>query len=446
MSNKNPEIAGAITTPAHVVIVGLGYVGLPLAVAFSRHVGVTGLDIDETRVSELQQGLDHSGELATEELLDSGIEFTVDPSVVADAEFIIVAVPTPVLASFEPDLSYLEAASRMVGQQLGGRTDGLRAPIIVFESTTFPGCTEDVCGPIIEKQSGLVSGEGFLLGYSPERIKFGDREHTLETVVKVTSGQTPEAASVIDRTYSLIATAGTHLAPNIMTAEAAKVIENVQRDLNIGLMNEISYIFDRLGVSTADVLEAATTKWNFLPFRPGLVGGHCIPIDPYYLAYAAKAVGIHPRLILSARETNEQMASFIAGKTVEILAGCQIDPKTASVLVLGLAFKENISDSRNSKALELVMELRTQVGNISVFDPLIPATQFTGIEDTFSGDPFVADARFDAIVVATPHDYFTSDGRDIKSLFKGEGGVLIDVTGRLGAEYMVSDGITYWQP
>jgi len=359
---------------AHTIaIVGLGYVGLPLAVAFGRLRRTIGLDLNEEKLAHYRSGRDPSGEVEPWQLAQASmLEFTSDASILSEAQVIVVVVPTPIDQARRPDLSPLEGACRAVGTHLQP------GAIVIFESTVYPGCTEEVCVPLLEKASGLPwSGRnansakgGFYVGYSPERINPGDKEHRLETITKVVSGDTSETLDTVAILYSSVVKAGVHRAASIKVAEAAKVIENTQRDLNIALMNELALIFNRLDIDTLDVLEAAGTKWNFLPFRPGLVGGHCIGVDPYYLTYKAEAVGHHPQVILAGRKTNDTMGKFVAEQTVKRLVEHGHRVSGAKVAVLGLTFKENCPDLRNSKVVDIIDELREYCCEVLVHDPL----------------------------------------------------------------------------
>lgn len=432
--------------PGNVTVIGLGYVGLPLALAFSKELPTTGFDIDACRVDELSMGTDSNREVTETEIKSSDLTLTADASYIADAEFIVVTVPTPVTEDHKPDLSLLESASAMIGFQLRGRSEGLPAPIVVYESTTYPGCTEEFCGPIIERDSGLKSGEGFFLGYSPERTNFGDPEHTLETVIKVVSGQTPEVAKVVSETYGLVAKAGTHLAPSIKTAEASKVIENVQRDLNIALFNELAMIFDRMEIRSSDVFDAAATKWNFHRYQPGLVGGHCIPVDPYYLTHAAAQAGYDAEVVLAGRAVNEMMPEFIAGKLATLLTGAGKDVAGARLLVLGLTFKADIADIRNSKILELVKVLDRVGVVVDVYDPNVTerVTPSTGL--SMVSNPFDSNERWDGVVIGVAHGQF--DVERIMNIGKrlNSPGVFADLTGRFEVEARDLVGVEYWRP
>ncbi|MBN4059356.1 nucleotide sugar dehydrogenase [Dehalococcoides mccartyi] len=414
--------------PRNVTVVGLGYVGLPLALAFSKELPTTGFDVDASRIDDLKAGKDRNREVVGAEITSSRLILTADASCIADAEFIVVTVPTPVTEDHKPDLSLLESASRAIGRQLRRRSESLPAPIIVYESTTYPGCTEEFCGPIIESESGLASGEGFFLGYSPERTNFGDPEHTLETVIKVVSGQTPEVATVVNDTYGLIARAGTHLAPSIKTAEASKVIENVQRDLNIALFNELAMIFDRMDIQSSDVFDAAATKWNFHRYKPGLVGGHCIPVDPYYLTYTAEQLGYEPRVILGGRQVNELVPEYLAEKAVNLLAPEGKDPKTSTVLVLGATFKKDVVDIRNSKAIVLAELMAATFGKVHVFDPLVERLEVQDASFESIGDPFGNGVAYDVVVLAVAHTRFSKYRNRLSELLSTNG-IVIDVDG-----------------
>jgi UDP-N-acetyl-D-glucosamine/UDP-N-acetyl-D-galactosamine dehydrogenase len=426
-----------VKTPSDITIVGLGYVGLPLALAFATEFPTTGFDNDASRVVQLQGGIDRNLEIDSALVASSGVSFTADANCVSNAEFIVVTVPTPVTDDNRPDLSPLESASDLIGKKLRGRSAGMAAPIIIFESTTYPGCTEDFCGPIIERESGLKSGEGFFLGYSPERTNFGDVEHTLETVVKVVSGQTPETAKVVNDVYSRIAKAGVHMAPNIKTAEASKVIENVQRDLNIALFNESAMIFDRMGIESSDVFDAAGTKWNFHRYQPGLVGGHCIPVDPYYLTYAAEQVGFNANVILAGRSVNEGMIDQVSRKIVDMIEESGSTAASADVLVLGQTFKNDVADFRNSKAVVLAEYLTDSYSSVITFDPYRE-------ENEENKNPFTGSSRFDAVVLAVGHSEFTESPRAVVELVT-PGGVLIDLTGKLNSSHVLGSEVSFWK-
>jgi len=383
-----------------VGVVGLGYVGLPLAAAFGKQMEVVGFDVNESRIRELQRGEDATGEVDRRDLSRAQIRFTTDPEDLRSCDAVIVAVPTPVDKARRPDLSALLAASHTVGRILA---PGM---LVVYESTVYPGVTEEVCLPVLRRESGLELGQ-FDLGYSPERINPGDREHTLENVVKVVSGHSPAACERVAGLYSRVVRAGVHKAPSIKTAEAAKVIENIQRDLNIALMNELSKIFARIGIHTDEVLAAAATKWNFHRYHPGLVGGHCIGVDPYYMTHLALQLDMHPRVILAGRETNDGMGRYVGGLVARELSRVGKRLKDARVVILGLTFKENVPDCRNSRAVDVVRYL--QEFEIRVFgcEPLISDEQ---IRDMFGAEPVSLDAlpEADAYVIINKHDVFRS--------------------------------------
>lgn len=381
-----------------IAVVGMGYVGLPLAVAFSEEeFNVIGFDINQEKIEKYLSGKDPTNEVGDEKIKNSkNIEFTSDENKLKEANFIIVAVPTPVLENKMPDLKPLEGASKLVGRNLSKGT------IVVYESTVYPGATEEVCLPILEKESGMVCGEDFKIGYSPERINPADRDNTLRTIVKITSGMDKESSDIIAEVYGKIITAGIHKASSIKVAEAAKVIENSQRDINIAFVNELALIFDRIGIDTMEVLEAAGTKWNFLPYKPGLVGGHCIGVDPYYLANKATELGYHAQVILSGRRINDGMAKFVAEKTIKKLINNNIRVKGADVLVMGLTFKENCPDLRNSKINDVIKELREYGANVHVVDPMAPKDEAKKEYGIILEDENCI-KNMDAVIVAVGH-------------------------------------------
>ena len=402
-------------------MIGLGYVGLPLAVGFGKYLPTLGFDIDAARVAELKQHRDHTLETTADEFkAATQLAFSADAAELAACNTFIVSVPTPIDDAKRPDLTPLEAASRTVGRAIR------RGGVVVFESTVYPGATEEVCVPIIERESGLRYNVDFFAGYSPERINPGDREHRLETILKVTSGSTPEVADFVDALYRRVVTAGTHKASSIRVAEAAKVIENTQRDLNIALINELALIFHRLGIDTREVLDAAGTKWNFLPFRPGLVGGHCIGVDPYYLTHKAQQIGYHPEVILSGRRINDGMGEHVAQRVLKLMVQRRIHAAQARVLVLGLAFKENCPDLRNTRVIDVVNEFRNYHADVDVHDPWVDATQARreyGLELVQELVP----GAYDAVVLAVAHRQFVEMGaQKIRALGK-PGAVLFDV-------------------
>lgn len=387
-----------------VGIVGLGYVGLPLAVEFARQVKTVGFDISRQRVDELKKGLDKTGEVPLSTLTNiQGLELSADPSVLSVCNVFIVTVPTPINDDKSPNLSALRQASELIGKCLSPSN------VVIYESTVYPGVTEDFCVPILEACSSLSLNNGFYVGYSPERINPGDSERGLADIIKITSGSTPEAADYVNELYSRIIKAGTHKAPGIKVAEAAKVIENVQRDLNIGLINELALIFDKLDIDTLDVLEAAGTKWNFLPFRPGLVGGHCISVDPYYLTHKASESGYHPDVILSGRKINDGMGGYVADKVVKLMVKAKINVANASVLVLGATFKENCPDLRNTRVVDIVQQLKAWGLCVDLYDPIADregvVDSMSFVDNFFSHRP---STRYDAVVLAVAHDEFVS--------------------------------------
>ncbi len=404
-----------------VCVVGLGYVGLPLALAFGRSpIKTIGFDVDAHRIKDLRRHVDGSGEHTKAELSSSNATYTDNPSDIAKANFIVIAVPTPVTRVSQPDLSYIESASELVGRNLRSGS------IVVYESTVYPGVTEDVCVPILEQASGLKGEVDFKVGYSPERINPGDKEHTLEKVTKIVSGMDKESTATIAKTYGTICKAGVFVAKSIKVAEATKVIENTQRDVNIALVNELSLIFHRIGIDTHDVMEAAGTKWNALNFKPGLVGGHCIGVDPYYLVYKAEELGIHPEVITAARRVNDYMADFVAEETIKGLIQANKEVRQAKILVVGLTFKENVKDIRNSKIATTIDKLGQFDMEMSGFDPMLTKKEIEGefpIKGLLNLD--TAD-RFDAIIVATPHRALQKFEKQIVALAK-KPAVIIDV-------------------
>jgi UDP-N-acetyl-D-galactosamine dehydrogenase len=404
-----------------VAVIGLGYVGLPLAVGFGRKLPTLGFDINKKRVAELREFRDHTLETSPEELkATTNLRVSSEPVDLRECNVFIVTVPTPIDSAKRPDLTPLESASRAVGKAIQ------RGGVVVFESTVYPGATEEVCVPIIERESGLKFNVDFYAGYSPERINPGDKQHRLETITKVTSGSTPAAADFVDALYGRIITAGTHKASSIRVAEAAKVIENTQRDLNIALINELALIFHRLGIDTTEVLAAAGTKWNFLPFKPGLVGGHCIGVDPYYLTHKAQQIGYHPEVILSGRRINDGMGEHVAQRVIKLMTHRRVVVSGSNVLVLGLAFKENCPDLRNTRVVDVVAEFKAYHANVEVYDPWVSAIEAQheyGLDLVEKLEP----GKYDAIVLAVAHKQFAELGADgIRALGK-PGCVLFDV-------------------
>lgn len=423
-----------------LAIIGLGYVGLPLAVEFGKNRPVVGFDVDETRIDELRRGHDRTRE-CTSAQLDAAVQlsFSADSSDLRSAQIFIVTVPTPVDATNRPDLNPLVRASETVGRALK------RGDIVIYESTVYPGATEEVCVPVLERMSGLEFRRDFHCGYSPERINPGDKVNTLTTIKKITSGSDPAVAREVDELYAEIITAGTWRASSIKVAEAAKVIENSQRDLNIAFVNELSLIFDRLGIDTIEVLEAAGSKWNFLPFRPGMVGGHCIGVDPYYLTHKAEETGYNPQVILAGRRINDEMARYAARSVVKRMLNNGIDVARARVAVLGMTFKDNCPDIRNSKVVDLIDELRNWNVETLVFDTWASASE---VADQYSIElqDFAEDWQVDAVVVAVAHDEFKSlDLRELRARCRGDAPVLADLKAIYSASALRELGFTVFR-
>jgi UDP-N-acetyl-D-galactosamine dehydrogenase len=414
-----------------VVVVGLGYVGLPLAIALARFASVTGFDVDVGRIEELRRGHDRTGEIDTGLLSQSSVRLTCDSAACPPADFYIVTVPTPIDADRRPDLSIVAAASRAVGAMLLAASADGKHPVVVFESTVYPGVTEDFCGPLLEQASGLMCGRDFFLAYSPERINPGDREHTVSKITKVVSGQTPEVLDQVAELYGAMTAGGVFRAASIKAAEAAKVIENAQRDINIAFMNEIAQIFGELDLSVWDVLAAARTKWNFLPFSPGLVGGHCIGVDPYYLAHRAVEVGHDPKVILAGRTVNDRMAIWIADR-LDRAAGA----RKGDALVLGLTFKEDVPDLRNSKVADLIAELANKGHRVTVHDPLADSDEAQH-EYGIALDASALGRTYDMVVLAVPHRAYLDLGAARLRALVAKGGILADLKGAL-------DGTADW--
>jgi UDP-N-acetyl-D-galactosamine dehydrogenase len=428
MTIDTPASHVPLPTTPRIAVVGLGYVGLPLAIEFGKQFPTIGFDIDPRRIEELSRAHDRHGESNADEIrAATKLSLTTDPSRLADANVHIVTVPTPVDNANRPDLSPLEAASRTIGAVLK------RGDVVVYESTVYPGTTEEVCVPILEQLSGLRCNVDFSCGYSPERINPGDRERTLTRITKVTSGSNPVAAAFVDALYRRIIAAGTHLAPSIRVAEAAKVIENTQRDVNIALINELAMIFNAMGIDTHDVLAAAGTKWNFLPFKPGLVGGHCIGVDPYYLTHKATTLGYHPELILTARRINSRMGIYVAHQVMALMARKRIHIVGARVLVLGLTFKEDCSDLRNTLVVDIVRELSRANAEVEVHDPLVDPAELPRLGSVNLVDVPAAGA-YDALILAVAHRVFRERGGEwVRGLVR-EGGVLYDLKGVIESE------------
>ncbi|MBA4356285.1 MAG: nucleotide sugar dehydrogenase [Desulfovibrio sp.] len=425
---------------ASVAVVGLGYVGLPLAVALARHFAVIGFDISQKRVGELNAGRDRTGEVSPEGLAQAQVSYTCEPSRLKDAAVVIVAVPTPIDLHRAPDLTPVISATRTVGANLA------QGAVVVYESTVYPGLTEEVCVPLLEEHSGLRCGPDFTVGYSPERINPGDKAHTLETIVKVVAGQDGPTADLLAGMYGAVVTAGIYRASSIKVAEAAKVIENTQRDLNIALMNELAMIFERLGIDTLEVLEAAGTKWNFLPFRPGLVGGHCIGVDPYYLTFKAQALGLAPRVILAGRAINDGMGKFIAQACIKGLIQGGVLVKGARVGILGFTFKENVPDLRNTRVIDVLRELSDYGVDVLVHDPMADSGEARheyGIELRGLGEL----RGLDALILAVPHAQYQGLGLDeLRGWYRDQGApLLLDVKGRFTQAEAEAAGFRLWR-
>ena len=422
-----------------VAVVGLGYVGLPLAIEFGKRHRTIGFDLSKDKVDSYRRHIDPTGEVSTEELRASNmLEVGADPAALAEADFIIVAVPTPVDEAHQPDFGPLLGASEAVGKHMK------RGATVVYESTVYPGATEEICIPVLEKHSKMRWGKDFNVGYSPERINPGDKERTLTKITKVVSGDTPETLERVAQMYGSVVTAGVHRASSIKVAEAAKVIENTQRDLNIALMNELAIIFDRLGIDTMEVLRAAGTKWNFLPFRPGLVGGHCIGVDPYYLTHKAEMVGYHPEVILAGRRINDGMGKFVAEQTVKLLVRNGWQVNAAPVIVLGLTFKEDCADLRNSRVIDVVRELQSYGANVIVHDPVAASAEAAheyGVELV----PWERLPKAAAIVAAVAHRAFKArPATDYLERLLPKS-VLVDVKSQFNTADFIANGVTVWR-
>ena len=421
-------------------LVGLGYVGMPIAVAFARRIKVIGFDLNEKKIGLYKKGIDPTNEVGNEVIKNTKVEFTADAAKLREAKFHIVAVPTPVNDDHTPDLTPVEGASRILGQNL------TRGSVVVFESTVYPGVTEDICVPILEKESGLKCGVDFKIGYSPERINPGDKVHRLETIVKIVSGMDEETLDTVAKVYELVVEAGVYRAGSIKVAEAAKVIENSQRDINIAFMNELSIIFNKMGIDTKSVLEAAGTKWNFLKFYPGLVGGHCIGVDPYYLTYKAEELGYHSQIILAGRRINDDMGKYVAESTVKNLIRADIPVKKAKVAILGFTFKENCPDTRNTKVIDIYKELGEYGIKPMVVDPAADAEEAKKLYGITFGT--LEDVRnMDAVVIAVAHSQFSQlTKEDIASFFNPEHKikVLLDIKGLLDKRDYQEDYL-YWR-
>jgi UDP-N-acetyl-D-galactosamine dehydrogenase len=423
-----------------IAVVGLGYVGLPLCVGLGKvFKGVIGFDISESRINELKSGNDWTLEVSSDEIKKTSVDFTANPQTLKNAGVIIIAVPTPINSHNIPDLRPLESASEIVGSNMS------RGVVVVYESTVYPGVTEEICGSILEKYSGMKAGIDFKLGYSPERINPGDNVHTLENIVKVVAGQDNETTELLSEIYGKVVKAGIYKAQNIKTAEAAKVIENIQRDLNIALINELSIIFHKLGLDARDVLDAAKTKWNFLPFEPGLVGGHCIGVDPYYLTFKAQEVGYHPEVILAGRRINDYMGKYIAEQTIKELIKAQVAVKGSKVLLMGFTFKENVKDVRNTRVIDIYNELKEYGVSPFVYDPEADKDKVNseyGIGLIKSLDEF---SPYDGIIVAVKHNEFNKLSPEYLRSICNENPVVIDVKGLFNGNVLKTSGFRYWR-
>lgn len=422
-----------------IAVVGLGYVGLPLAVELANFFDVIGFDVEKKRINMLSKGNDINGEISRKELKSSKIEFTSDPGRLKYASVVIIAVPTPIDEHKIPNLSHLKSASEITGKNLR------KGAVVVYESTVYPGVTEEVCVPIIERLSGMTCGKDFKIGYSPERINPGDKAHRVSNTIKVVAAQDKKTTDLLADVYGSVAKAGIHKAPDIKTAEAAKVIENIQRDLNIALVNELAIIFNKMGLDTKEVLDASATKWNFLPFQPGLVGGHCIGVDPYYLTFKAQAIGYHPEVILAGRRINDNMGKYIAGHTIKQLISSGHYVKKSKILILGLTFKENISDIRNTRVIDIYNELKEYGVDVFIYDPhadkeeVFKTYRLSLIQKPESKKPF------DGIVLAVKHkEYCKYTLENLKKLCNGNP-VLTDIKAFFNREQAVKAGFNYWR-
>ncbi len=430
-----------LSAKENLALVGLGYVGMPIAVAFSRKINVIGFDLNEKKIQLYKKGIDPTREVGDEAISQCKVDFTSDATRLKEAKFIIVAVPTPVNDDHTPDLTPVEGASRLVGQNL------TKGSIVVFESTVYPGVTEDICVPIMEKESSLKCGIDFKVGYSPERINPGDKVHRLETITKIVSGMDEATLDTVAKVYELVVEAGVYRAESIKVAEAAKVIENSQRDINIAFMNELSIIFNKMGIDTKSVLEAAGTKWNFLKFAPGLVGGHCIGVDPYYLTYKAEQMGYHSQIILSGRRINDDMGKYVAENLVKSLIRADIAVKNARVAILGFTFKENCPDARNTRVIDIYNELNEYGIQPLVVDPVADADE----AEKLYGISFVKmnDVKdMDAVLIAVSHENFSKLERsDINQFYRADNKkkVLLDIKGVLNRQDFADEGYCYWR-
>ncbi len=423
------EVNSLKVTDHKIGIIGLGYVGLPLAIEFAKKFPTIGFDINPERVDQLKEAFDSTNEVSTQDLMKSSLVFSCNSEDISECNVFIITVPTPVDDRKVPDLLPIKSATEIIASLLKEKD------IVIYESTVFPGLTEEVCVPILEGISGLKYNQHFFCGYSPERINPGDKDHRITEIVKVTSGSTPRTAKIVDELYSSIITAGTFMAKDIKTAEAAKVIENTQRDINIALVNELSIIFDTLGLDTKDVLDAAATKWNFLPFKPGLVGGHCIGVDPYYLTYKALEEGYKPEMILSGRKLNDEMPNFVANKVIELMHGKKIDLQKAKVLILGFSFKENCPDYRNTKIIDLASKLKEKVDRVDIFDPWVDSEKVKK-EHNIQLIKKIDYSSYDAAILAVAHDAFLEYKNKGLKEFTTENSVIYDIKNFLNPNFV----------
>ncbi|KAF5060289.1 UDP-N-acetyl-D-glucosamine 6-dehydrogenase [anaerobic digester metagenome] len=420
-----------------LAIVGLGYVGLPLAIAFSEKLNVVGFDIDAQKINNYVNGKDITGEVGSDAIKNAKIKFTSDENDLKNVQFFIIAVPTPITSDKMPDFTYITSASEVVGRNIS------RNSIVVYESTVYPGVTEDICIPLLEKESGLKCGSDFKIGYSPERINPGDKENTLENIIKIVSGMDEEALEIISQVYELIIKAGVYRAENIKVAEAAKVVENTQRDINIAFMNELAMIFNRMDIDTKAVLKAASTKWNFINFTPGLVGGHCIGVDPYYFIYKAKDLGYHSPLISAGRKINDDLGRFIGNNIIKIMIHAEKKIKNSKILILGITFKENCSDARNTKVMDII-EILQDIGiQITVWDPVADKEEVLKEYNVDLKEDY-ANNTYDAIVIAVAHDQFKKISLSKIEEISSEKPILIDIKRLFDETDVINRGICYW--
>ncbi len=445
-----PSLESFVNGKEKICVVGLGYVGIHVAVNFAKYFRVIGYDKSDKRISELKIGIDSTREFSKEEIINSGIEFTSDSKAISKSRFIIIAVPTPVTRNKIPDLRFVESACETVGRNLQ------KGSYVVLESTVYPGVTEDICVPILEEFSGLKVGVDFRIGYSPERVNPGDKDHTFDKVVKVVAGQDKETAEFIAKMYSFPVKAGVFIAKSIKTAEAAKVIENIQRDINVALMNELSVIFHLMGIDTKEVLEAASTKWNFLRFEPGLVGGHCISVDPYYLAFKAQEFGYHPEVILAGRRINNNMGKYVAENTVKLLIKAGKAVKGSQVLIMGITFKENIPDTRESRVVDVYNVLAEHGVSVDVVDPFADPEEVKKEFDISLLNGFVewknfvqrlgSEKKYDAVVITVKHKpFYELDINFFRKILDDKNPIVVDVKGMYSRELFEKENFLYWR-